>query len=132
LEPAPHLATLLRRKVPGATVLERRADRTLPDVVAGWGHPQVDRVVSGLPWTMWPEAVQAEVLSGITACLAPDGRFVTYSYLNAQFSPAGSRFRDTLEQWFDHVWRSPVEWRNVPPAMVVVGEGPRRKAGRPS
>lgn len=132
LEPAPDLARKLRHAVPGAMVLERKADRTLPDVVAGWGHPRVDRVVSGLPWTMWPAELQEEVLSGITSALAPHGRFVTYSYLNAQLSPSGLRFRDTLDQWFRHVWRSPVQWRNVPPAVVVVGDGPLRAGGRSS
>lgn len=126
-EPTAPLAEVLRKKFPGLEVRQQYADRTLPRIAAAWGHPRVDRVVSGLPWTMWPADVQDEVLAGITGALADDGRFVTYSYVSSQASLAGRRFRDRLECWFHRVERSPVLWKNLPPAVVLVGVGPRRR-----
>ncbi|MCB9681253.1 MAG: methyltransferase domain-containing protein [Alphaproteobacteria bacterium] len=128
LEPTARLAGLLRERFPSVTVEEAYADRDLGRVTGRWGHAQVDRVISGLPWTMWSTAEQDEVLDGITSVLRPGGRFLTYTYANAQLSSGGRRFREQLDRWFDHVWRTPVQWANVPPAVVIVGEVPRRRS----
>lgn len=128
MEPSSRLASVLRRKVPELYVMEAYADRALRDTLAPWTAAPIDRVVSGLPWTLWPPSIQQDVLAGIVDVLAPDGRFLTYTYVQSQLGAPGRRFRDVLGQGFDRVWRTPVQWANVPPAVVLVAEGPRRGA----
>jgi phospholipid N-methyltransferase len=127
VEPSEKLAGHLRERFPGLQVREAFADRALPRLVDAWGHPHVDRVVSGLPWTLWTTAEQDEVLAGITAALGPDGRFVTYTYVSAHLSPKGRQFRRRLRKWFRSVRRTDVLWANVPPAFVLVADGPIRR-----
>ncbi len=119
LEPDPSLAAALRARFPKADIVEAVAQR-LPELIAERGWTSVDRVVSGLPWAIWPEALQREVFDAIEAVLAPGGRFVTFAYLHAQMLPAAGRLRETLRRRFSRVDRTNVAWRNLPPAFVFV------------
>jgi len=120
VEPASELAAVLRRDFPGVTVDERYA-QDLPAIVREWGKPHVDRVVSGLPWTMWPEEVIAKGLDAVVEVLAPGGRMVTFSYVHAQaLLPGAKRFRRLLQARFSKVDRTEVQWLNFPPALVFV------------
>ena len=74
LEPDATLAALLREKFPDLRIEERFA-QALPELVADWGHGPVDRVVSSLPWAIWPETLQTAVFDGIHAVLASDAFF---------------------------------------------------------
>lgn len=125
-EPNGRLARLLRERLPSVDVHAEPAGRDLPQVLAARGHARADRVVSGLPWTMWDDALQDDVLTGITGALAPDGRFLTYTYVTSQASSAGRRFRAKLARHFGRVWMTRPVWANVPPAVVLVGDHPRR------
>ncbi len=120
LEPAAELAAVLRATWPDVRVEERLA-QDLPEIVASWGHPRVDRVVSGLPWTMWSEDVIAAGLDAVVTSLAPGGRMVTFSYVHSQLlMPGARRFRRLLDARFDKVSRTEVQWLNLPPALVFV------------
>ncbi len=124
LEPDADLARMLRREVPGVEVAERRAE-DLPDVVREWGHLRVDRVISGLPWTLWPAWVQEPIVDAVAAAMAPQGRMVTFTYLHSQVLPASLRFRKILQRYFGVVRRTRIQWANLPPAFVYVCDGPR-------
>jgi len=120
VEPSAELAAVLRRDFPGVVVDERYA-QDLPAIVGEWGKPQVDRIVSGLPWTMWPEDVIAKGLDAVIEVLGPGGRMVTFSYVHAQaILPGARRFRRLLQARFSKVERTEVQWRNFPPALVFV------------
>ncbi|MCB9670227.1 MAG: methyltransferase [Alphaproteobacteria bacterium] len=119
LEPKPELAATLRDRFPAAHVVEGFAQE-LPRITAEWGHTPVDRVVSSLPWAIWKQELQEEILQGILAAMAPDGRMVTFTYWHAQPLPAAKRFKRFLEDHFRTVERSPVAWKNLPPAFVFV------------
>lgn len=119
LEPQPELAATLRAAYPTAHVVERFA-QDLPSITQEWGHHPVDRVVSSLPWAIWKEDLQEEILTGVLDAMAPDGRFVTFTYWHAQPLPAARRFKRFLERHFTTVERSRVAWINVPPAFVFV------------
>jgi phospholipid N-methyltransferase len=124
LEPTPDLAAKLRVRFPSVQVEERYA-QDLPEIVAGWGHPKVDRVVSGLPWTLWSEEVCHSGLSAVARSLRHDGRMVTFSYVHSQtLMPSAWRFRRQLRQHFAVVRRTEVQWLNAPPAVVFVCEQP--------
>jgi phospholipid N-methyltransferase len=120
VEPSAELASVLRRDFPGVRVDERFA-QDLPAIVADWGKAKVDRVVSGLPWTMWPDDVIARGLDAVVEVLGPGGRMVTFSYVHAQLlMPGAKRFRRLLQARFSKVSRTEVQWLNFPPALVFV------------
>lgn len=119
LEPKVELAGTLRERFPTAHVVEGYA-QALPTLCKEWGHPQIDRVVSSLPWAIWSQELQTEILEGVLAAMAPQGRMVTFTYWHAQPLPAAKRFRAFLEAHFRTVERSPIAWKNLPPAFVFV------------
>jgi phosphatidylethanolamine/phosphatidyl-N-methylethanolamine N-methyltransferase len=124
-EPGEELSAILAARFPNATVTRRLAHE-LPAALAEWGASRVDRVVCGLPWTIWPEAEQRQILQAIVASLADDGRFCTFMYVHSQYLPGAVAFRRLLDEYFGEVSRSPVAWRNLPPAFVWIATQPRR------
>lgn len=125
LEPKAELAAVLRQDLPSVRVVERYAE-DLGVLLTEWGHPVADRVVSSLPWAIWPEELQRRTFEGIVAAMHPEGRMVTFSYLHAQALPAAKRLRAALAERFHTVRKTRVAWRNLPPAFVFVCDGPRR------
>jgi phospholipid N-methyltransferase len=120
LEPSAEMAIRLRQAHPDITVVEEFA-QDLPEILRQWGHPQADRVVSSLPWTVWSEEVIRDGLDAVVEALVPTGRMVTFSYLHSQtLWPGSRRFRSLLGERFGRVERTRVQWRNMPPALVFV------------
>lgn len=129
LEPNPALAAVLRGRFPGVRVDERKA-QVLSTVLAELGWGRADRVVSSLPFAIWPERLQQEVFDGILAAMAPGSRFVTFGYAHARPLPAARRLWATLHERFTEVATTRIVWRNLPPALVyccsLVGSAPDR------
>lgn len=123
VEALPEMAAATRRAVPGVEVVEGSAS-DLPRFLAERGLGPIDRIVSGLPFAAWPDGLQREVLDGILAAMAEDGRLVTFTYAISPLVPAGRRFRRLLERSFARVTTSPTVWANLPPAFVYVCDGP--------
>ena len=46
------------------------------------------------------------------------GRFVTFAYIHAQPMRQAKRFREKLNHTFAAVEKSPIVWKNLPPAFV--------------
>jgi phospholipid N-methyltransferase len=130
LEPNPALAAILRARFPTVRVDERRAQQ-LPAILAELGWGRADRVVSSLPFAIWPDALQREVFDGILAAMAPASRFVTFGYAHARPLPAARRLWATLHDRFEEVATTRIVWRNLPPALVYCCAGPRRPVERP-
>ena len=86
----------------------------LPRLVPG----RVDAVVSGLPWTMIPEPLRQRILDAVTRVLAEEGRFTTFAYLHAAWTPPARDFAAQLAARFTTVERSRAVWANLPPAFV--------------
>ncbi len=124
LEPKAALAAALRARFPDVLVDERYC-QSLPEICEEWGHPRVDRVVSSLPWAIWPDDVQQTAFEGIARVMQPDARMVTFTYAHSQVLPAAKRFRQTLERQFVTVTKTRIAWFNVPPAFVFVCDQPR-------
>ncbi|MFE7410026.1 class I SAM-dependent methyltransferase [Streptomyces laurentii] len=78
----------------------------------------VDAVVSGLPWTVMPRELRGRALDAVSDVLAPGGRFTTFAYLHAAWTPPARHFTAELARRFARVERSPVVWPNLPPAFV--------------
>ena len=119
LEPNPEMAKWVREQVPQAKVVEGFA-QDLPDLMADWGHPKADRILSSLPFAGWNESLQDEVMQAILGCRQPDGRMVTFSYVHAQVLPGAVRFKKKLQSTFGHVRKSKPIIANVPPAFVYI------------
>jgi phospholipid N-methyltransferase len=92
--------------------------RNVEDVCRREGVSHVDCVISGLPWSCFSEGVQKEILDATARILRAGGEFITFAYPQGLLLPAGQRFRKKLKQYFSEVSRSPIEWRNFPPAFV--------------
>jgi len=121
IEPREHLAQVLRAEFPDLMVKEAWA-QDLPGLLSEWGHPRADRVVSGLPWALWSKSVQNDILDAVVSSLAPDGKFVTFTYLHSGVMPGSRVFRQTLCERFRSVTTTRTAWRNFPPAYAYVCE----------
>jgi phosphatidylethanolamine/phosphatidyl-N-methylethanolamine N-methyltransferase len=78
----------------------------------------VDVVISSLPWTVFSEEIQDKTLDAIVKTIKPGGVFLTYVCANAMVYPRARSLIRKLHTRFRDVQRSPLEWRNVPPAFV--------------
>ncbi|MGW0335814.1 class I SAM-dependent methyltransferase [Streptomyces sp. NPDC003011] len=78
----------------------------------------VDVIVSGLPWTVMPHERQRRILDAAAGVLSPGGRFSTFAYVHAAWTPPARRFATELTGRFSTVERSRVVWPNLPPAYV--------------
>jgi phospholipid N-methyltransferase len=110
-------ADRFRRKFPEVP-LYRDSVANVAAIAAEHGVGAIDCVISGLPWAIFSDAVQDELLDATFQVLRDQGQFVTFAYMHGLALPAGRRFRKKLARRFREVDRSPVVWRNTPPAVV--------------
>jgi len=79
-----------------------------------------DSIVSGLPWTAFPEWLQIAILDHVLPRLVPGGSFVTFAYWGFHKLSQGRHFRELLQRQQGTLSITPVVWGNVPPAFVYV------------
>lgn len=124
----PRFAAALRERFPDVDVVTDSAEHLTPD--------GVDVVVSGLPWTAMTADRQGRILDAVTAALAPNGRFTTFAYAHAAWTPPARRFAASLRSRFAVVERTSVVWGNLPPAFVYRAALPvavgRTRDGQPA
>ena len=113
----PEMAENIRQRFPQAHVSCGCASN-LPEILCENGCSCADVIVSGLPWAIFPEKLQDEILGAVIEALPPGGSFSTFAYIQGVMLPAGIRFRRRLERLFSKVETSPIIWRNLPPAFV--------------
>ena len=104
-------------KFPEVTVYNESA-ANLPELLGRENITALDAVISGLPWAIFPEQLQDDILSAILKSLHPGGYFTTFAYVQGVLLPSGKRFRNRLSRIFSNVEKSPVVWKNFPPAFV--------------
>ncbi|WP_329067501.1 class I SAM-dependent methyltransferase [Amycolatopsis sp. NBC_01480] len=109
----PRLVSSLRARFPSLDVVEGSAEH-----LASFAVPPVDVIVSGLPWTAMSAARRLSVLSAVHGALSPHGRFTTFAYAHTAWTPPARHFARLLRNRFAVVERTPVVWRNLPPAYV--------------
>jgi phospholipid N-methyltransferase len=117
IEKNPVFLAGLRQRFENLEIIEGDAGN-LVHLLHHRGIDAVDVVVSGLPWAAFPETVQQKILSEVHHILAPDGRFVTFAYFGMHMLPRARAFRNLLESFFGQVERTPLAWRNLPPAFA--------------
>ncbi|HAC89116.1 MAG TPA: ribosomal RNA adenine dimethylase domain-containing protein [Planctomycetaceae bacterium] len=117
IERSAELAQATRIRCPRAEVIEG----CVTDIARFCGQrqfPHVDTVISGLPWASFSATLQTEIFQAMFRVLRPGGSFATFAYLQGTKLPAGKRFAELLTKNFSSVVKSPVVWRNLPPAFV--------------
>ena len=117
IEANPHLALLLRKKMPAVRTVAGSAEH-LDRIMKSYRLSHADSIISGLPFATFGSALQDRILYAVRQALRPGGTFVTFSYLHARPLSKAKRFRDKLEQLFADVETSPIIWKNLPPAFV--------------
>ena len=110
-------ADRFRRSFPDVP-LYRDSVANVVSIAAGHGVEAIDCVICGLPWAIFSDAAQDELLDAMFQVLREGGQFVTFAYMHGLALPSGRRFREKLTRRFRKVERSPVIWRNTPPAVV--------------
>ena len=121
MELDPEFVKILKKRFPDVQVFQDSAAKT-PQYLAQIGESHCDSIVSGLPWTMFSDEIQDELLDGIIASLRPGGTFATYIYIHSPAVPSGKKFRRKLKARFSRSGKTGIVWRNVPPAIVVWGQ----------
>ncbi|MEW1723240.1 methyltransferase domain-containing protein [Streptomyces sp. NPDC093109] len=87
------------------------------ELAATVGEP-ADAVISGLPWTVMSREQRGHILDAVTKVLTPSGRFTTFAYLHAAWTPPARHLTAELACRFNRLERSKVVWANLPPAFV--------------
>ncbi|MFH1589299.1 MAG: methyltransferase domain-containing protein [archaeon] len=77
-----------------------------------------DCIISGLPWAVFNQKLQEELLHSAYDSLEEGGEFLTFAYLQGLFLPTGIRFKKLLNNKFKRVERTKIIWNNLPPAFV--------------
>ncbi|WP_249124287.1 class I SAM-dependent methyltransferase [Saccharopolyspora erythraea] len=80
------------------------------------GIGKVDAVVSSIPWSLLADDVQDHVLKQVTEAMAPHAAFTALTYLPADRTAGGRRFRVRLAETFDEVLTH-TTWKNFPPIL---------------
>jgi len=111
-----------RKRCPEVEVVHDSAEKVC-EHLSSRGHDGCDVIVSGLPWTRFPESLQDSILDATYAALRPGGRFITFAYASSPLVPNGRKFfKDKLNAKFDHVRKTPNIWNNFPPAVVFIAK----------
>jgi phosphatidylethanolamine/phosphatidyl-N-methylethanolamine N-methyltransferase len=105
----PEFCTLLRRRFPGATVVQGDA-YTLAGTLKGVVREPLSAVVSCLPLMTRPLSVRMRLLAAAMRMLRPGAPYVQFTYAMAAPIPS-RRYRITS---------SPRIWKNIPPARVWI------------
>lgn len=88
----------------------------------------VDAFVSSLPWSILGDRLVYEILRECAHTLDASGSLSTFVYVHTMGLPSVMFFVDTLRRFFHEVELSHVEWRNIPPAIVIRANRPRISA----
>lgn len=110
------MAAEFRHRFPKVKLYEDDA-RHIRAICDAEGVKQLDAVVSGLPFMVFPRDLQEGILRETVKALKPGGTFVTFTYRIDGLGRA-RRFRTLLESHFKHVKIGGLTISNIPPAVV--------------
>ena len=117
IEINPRLADMFRKQHPEVQIVQDTVANAR-EICNSAGIDQVDCIVSGLPWASFQESMQVEFLDEMMRVLKPGGQFVTFAYVHGLILPPGRRFSKILPKYFRTISKSPIVWKNFPPAFV--------------
>jgi phosphatidylethanolamine/phosphatidyl-N-methylethanolamine N-methyltransferase len=117
IEINPEMVKILGRNFPDVTVYNDSVLNTA-SYLTKHGHGKTDCIISGLPWAIFSDEEQTQILDIVSENLKAGGQFVTFAYLHGMMLPSGRRFRKKLSDKFPEVTCSKIVWQNFPPALV--------------
>jgi phospholipid N-methyltransferase len=117
IEINPQFAAIFRATHPGVPLFEDSAENVRA-ICDSMEVAMADCVISGLPWAFFSKSMQVTLLDQMMRVLRPGGRFITFGYLQSLALPAARNLAVLLPTYFTTVSKSPVVWRNVPPAFI--------------
>jgi phosphatidylethanolamine/phosphatidyl-N-methylethanolamine N-methyltransferase len=117
IEINPQFAAIFRAAHPGVPLFEDSAENVRA-ICDSMNIAVADCIISGLPWAFFSKSMQVRLLDQMMRVLKPGGRFLTFGYLQSLALPAARSLAVLLPNYFTSVFKSPIVWRNVPPAFV--------------
>lgn len=118
VERNPELVNILKKKFPALKFHADSIENISQILEVEKIEKKADSIVCGLPWAAFDRDLQHRLLNATHDILRPGGVFTTFAYLQGLLLPAGQRFKRNIEKCFSKVEKSPVVWRNLPPAFV--------------
>jgi phospholipid N-methyltransferase len=114
IERNPNFAEILRAKFPDprVSVVNDSAENVLPILRACGGLP-ADYILSGIPFSFFPEDMRKRILEGAFDALRPGGKFLAYQ----TFYQPPVHLRIPLEERFGSIHME-YEMRNIPPLGI--------------
>jgi len=87
--------------------------------------PPAAAVISGLPLIFFDRPVLESIFAGTGQCLKRGGVFRTFSYVHSYPTRRAAELRELMDLCFEEFELSTPVLRNLPPAFVLSGAGPR-------
>ena len=107
----------VQRRCPNVTVVHDSAANARKHLEQQ-GLDSCDCIVSGLPFAIFEDKLQNEILDAAYDVLRPGGVFVTFTYFMSPLTRQGRRLKRKLAQRFDSLDKTAIVWRNVLPAFA--------------
>ncbi|MBS1266306.1 MAG: Ribosomal RNA small subunit methyltransferase A [Candidatus Woesearchaeota archaeon] len=106
-----------KKKCPKATVYHDSA-KNVDKYLAKQDVEKCSCIISALPWAVFDNNLQKELLSAAYKSLEEGGEFLTVAYFTGVFFPKGIRFKKLLDSKFRIVKKTRIVWWNILPAFV--------------
>ena len=107
----------VRERCPGVHVIHDSAANAKKHLTE-MGLEHCDCIVSGLPFALFEDALQDQLLGTALDILKPGGIFVTFTYFCSPYLPQGRKIQRKLYERFRQVDKTRIVWRNVLPAFA--------------
>jgi phospholipid N-methyltransferase len=104
-----------RIKDPRLHIVNRSAEDVL-EILAEQGFEQADYIISGIPFSLFPNSLKDRILRNTGKALGQDGRFFVYQFLVSLSKPETDIKRKLKEHM--RIERKDVEMLNVPPLRI--------------
>jgi phospholipid N-methyltransferase len=127
----PRLARVLADRWPEVEVVEGDAV-DISKILANRGLGRADVVVSGLPWTVFPDSAARPLVTAVADVLADNGTFAQFTYAATRWAAPARRQLARLRASFEEVVVGRTVWRNLPPAVVLFARRPRPSRPNPT
>jgi phospholipid N-methyltransferase len=88
-------------------------------IAAEHGMPEVDHIISGLPFSTIPADLTQQIMAAVGRTLKPGGKFTTFQYLSAYPLASAVAFRRQMNARLGVRPSRRLVLRNLPPCFVL-------------
>jgi phosphatidylethanolamine/phosphatidyl-N-methylethanolamine N-methyltransferase len=119
IEQNKRFTVLLRQKFPQLMFLNDSVENLKP-IGDQLKIESIDAIICGLPWASLPLHVQDNAFTAMRGFMHAQSVFCTFAYIQGLILPGARVLRARLGAEYSSVRRSPIVWRNFPPAFVYI------------